>query len=253
MKTLLFLGQKPVGEKCFAYLLQRYLKEEIQIIACTNINEDVWWQSNGIYRQCQVYGIPVYSNSQKNNEILYKAINEYQVDALISVQHNWILESELLKEVNYNAFNLHLAKLPEYKGYNSFNHAILNGDKRYGVTLHWMSECVDEGYTAYEDDFSIEATDTAYSLYKKAEDAGYELFVKFVSDLLLGTVPKGRTLQGGRFYNRKTINTLRKIETEHSIEELDRLARACYFPPFEPAYLNVNGHRVYLLPESSQI
>lgn len=121
----------------------------------------------------------------------------------------------MLKEVNYNAFNLHLAKLPEYKGYNSFNHAILNGDKRYGVTLHWMSECVDEGYAAYEDDFAIEATDRAYSLYKKAEETGYELFVKFISDLLSGTVSKERTFQGGRFYQRNTINTLRKIETEH--------------------------------------
>ena len=54
-----------------------------------------------------------------------------KINTLISVQHKWIMSKKILSKFGCNAFNFHNAKLPEYKGYNSLSHSILNGDSKH--------------------------------------------------------------------------------------------------------------------------
>ena len=124
---ILFLGQKWLGEKCFS-LLNKELNNEFQLCGVvSNSSEDVWWQSNKIFTFCITNNIPFISNNQRNNEDILKNIKRFDVNTIISVQHPWILPLKILSEVKFIAFNLHNAKLPEYQGNNSCNHAILNG------------------------------------------------------------------------------------------------------------------------------
>jgi hypothetical protein len=51
----------------------------------------------------------------------------------------------------------------------------------------------------------------------------------------------------GRFYSRHSIDTLREIKGLH---ELDVKSRAFFIPPFEPAFVLMNGRKVYVLPET---
>ena len=50
------------------------------------------------------------------------------VDLILSIQYNWVVATETIDLVKGRAFNLHNARLPDYKGYNSISHAIANGD-----------------------------------------------------------------------------------------------------------------------------
>ena len=65
------------------------------------------------------------SNEKKNENEIIDSIKEHKINLIISVQHCWIFSDKILKSVNGNAYNLHNAKLPDYKGYNTINHAIL--------------------------------------------------------------------------------------------------------------------------------
>lgn len=86
---------------------------------------------------------------------------------LLSVQHNWILNSGILSLVDGFYFNLHNAKLPDYMEYNCASHAIYNGDREYVYTTHWMDKDVDCGYIVYEEIIKISDCDTAKSLYER--------------------------------------------------------------------------------------
>ena len=129
MKRIMFLGQKKLGEKCFEYLLNNHSKEFEIIAAVSNKSKNVWWRSNEIFDKTRNTNIHFIDNEKQNEDDIYECILHNKINTIISVQHCWILSEKILKTVDGNAFNLHNAKLPKYKGNNIFTHIILNGEK----------------------------------------------------------------------------------------------------------------------------
>ena len=93
-----------------------------------------------------------------------------------SVVGTRIFSAEEIAAVPLGIVNLHLAPLPRYRGRYSFTHAILAGDAYFGVTLHYIDEGLDTGPIIAERTFPIKPTDTAWSLYLRAQREGTELF-----------------------------------------------------------------------------
>jgi len=183
---------------------------------------------------------------------MLRSIRSDRIDLLISVQHPWILSKRVLEAVRYRAFNLHNAKLPDYKGYNSISHAILNGETSYTTTIHWMAPKVDSGDLAYEEELPITRWETSLSLYRKTVDAAVRNFRKLIHDLGHGLpVPRTPVAAKGRFYRKSAIAALRKIRSLRDHTEVDRKSRAFYFPPHEAAYIEVSGKRFYISPKPS--
>lgn len=190
------------------------------------------------------------SNAERHEAVIRRRIRSDRMNLLISVQHPWIVSKHVLEAVRYQAFNLHNAKLPMYKGYNSISHAILNGDRSYTTTIHWMAPKVDSGDIAYEEELPITRQDTSLSLYRKTVGAAVRNFRRLIHDLSHGyPVPRLPVAGTGRFYKRSAIAALRKIRSLRNDTEVDRKSRAFYFPPHEPAYIEVSGKRLYISPK----
>ena len=234
---IFFLGQKPIGEMAFDHLC-----EWVDVVgACSNTDYDNWWGTAGIRHEVFV---PSYSS--RSGPFLAIAVKRSGADTIVSVQHPWIIPDDVLHLVNNRAFNLHLAPLPAYKGYYSINHAILNGDDFYGVTMHWITNDVDGGPIAYESRFPIHPRDTALSLYHKAEASAMGLLHSFIADVKTGAgIPRIDQVGNGKFYGKSTIDNRKQIF--HPDETLIK-ARAFYFPPFEPAYVVVEGRKYHVTP-----
>lgn len=252
MWNIMFLGQKPIGESCFEQLLAKRNANYCIGAAVSNSDKDsVWWHDNRIFESCARENITFVDNKEKNEDKLKKLIIEKKINYIVSVGHSWILSNEILQLVNYQAVNLHLAKLPDYKGNYTYNHAILNQEKEYGVTFHWMAEKVDTGDYIFTIDFPIHDHDTAYSLYLKSIEKGLELFKKFVEYLENDKeLPRRKMERKGVFYSRRSLEGLREIKEYNIPEEIARKSRAFYFPPFENAYFFIKGKKYYVIPET---
>ena len=247
MRKILFLGQKPVAEFAWDRLRRNEGSGYKLAAVCSNSQaETVWWHSNRIYA---LRGhVPFIDNSDRNEDLLVAAILKYSIDTIICMQHSWILSKEVLARVNYNALNFHNAKLPEYRGYNAVNHAVLNRDTQFTCTAHWMTDEVDRGEIALEAVFEIAPNDTAVSLYAKSHFASLRLFDQVLLLLANGrAVPRRPMVGEGRFYGRKSIEPLREIR-DISGDEAELKARAFFFPPFEPAFLRRGAEKLYVLP-----
>ena len=251
MHKIMFLGQKPIGERCLK-IISNSCGENLQIAAIVS-NKDgnsVWWKNNEGYQYAARHNIPFIDNSKRNADEIKACIKENDINFLISVQHGWIIDKETLSMVNGNAVNLHLAQLPEYQGNFSFNHAILNGDKKYGITLHYMKEEVDTGDYVMMPTFDITEKDTAYSLYNKSMDLAEEAFKDFIKMLSSGEeLPRNKMSGTPRFYARNSIDGLRMISDISDKKEVRAKAHAFYFPPFERAYAVIDGSKYYVEPE----
>ncbi len=245
--NVLFLGQKPLGEKCFDYLLGLKSHYYSIKVAVSNANSNsVWWNSNGIFKSAIKNKIEFFDNKKKNDELIIDIIEKYEISMIISIQHSFILSDDVLSKVNYNAFNLHMAKLPDYKGYYSFNHALLNKDKEYSVTLHQMKAEVDAGDIVLAKSFEIKSNDTAYSLYSKATELSFELFKCFLQDYQKSKINYKKMDSRGTFYSRSSIESHKEIK---NWDEIELKSRAFYFPPFNGAYLIQNGIKIFVSPE----
>ena len=249
MRVVLF-AQKPIGERCFQYLVNSSDTFVTLAGACSNeMTEGTWWQSAGIAEECSGYDIPFMPSETADNSRTKAFVSECKADAIISVQHPRLIPQSTLDLVEGYAFNLHLAPLPEYRGYFGINHAIINRDLEFRVTIHWMTQGADEGDIAYEASLPILANETAATLYSKAEETGFGIFVSLIADLGRGVLPT-RTPQrpGGRFYDRQSLTRLREIPPPYDENEIAIKARAFHFPPFEPAHILTDGVKIALIP-----
>lgn len=192
------------------------------------------------------------SSDQRQSELIRQTIKEQAIDVLISIQYNWIIPGDVLDLVNRQAFNLHNARLPDYKGYNSISHAIANHDKIYDTTIHWMTDEVDSGDLAYVRQTPIRCDDTAVSLYIRTIDAAVSAATSLLEDLGSGVdLPRAPMAQIlGAFYSRDSVDLLANITDKVSPAYLARIARAAFFPPHNAAYFVYEGKKYLLLPEA---
>jgi methionyl-tRNA formyltransferase len=246
---VLFLGQKKIGERCFEFLASQ-VSDTLDIrAAVTNASNDVWWESRGVWELANQLKVKCLDNRRRNNKEIFDLIISEQINTVISVQHPWILAPDILQYVSYKAYNFHNAKLPDYKGHNCCNHAILNEESLYTVTLHQMAAEVDAGFLISEKSFHIQPDETAYSLYARANEHCFEMFREFVDQLKKGQLSIGQPIRGGgTFYPRNSLDNLRTIYDISDKVKVSKLARALYFPPFKPLIWKSEGRELYIKP-----
>ena len=251
MRNVIFLGQKRLGENCFELLLNSQDEDFKVLGVVSNKSEDVWWGSNKIYNKTLDSGIDFFDNRKPNEEEILDFIIKKDINTIISVQHSWILSEKLLNSVSGYAFNLHNAKLPDYKGNNIFSHVIINGEKYHTSTIHFMSKEVDMGDIIIENTIKVDISDTSKTLYEKANLNAEKTFKEFLKSLkskkAFHRIPIKKS---GTFYKRNSIEALKEIQNINDYQEVDRKSRAFYFDPFEPAYYIVGGKKFYVLPDS---
>ena len=252
-RRILFLGQAPLGEACFRSLLDAESRNLVVVAACSNANaNDNWWQSAEIASVAREL-MPFIPNDRRHFRELEEMMVTTGVNCIVSVQHPWRLPESILRMVNYEAFNLHNGPLPEYGGYNAPSHAILDGALTSGATLHWMADVVDAGPIAFLESFTIGRNDSAVAVYDSTVAAGIRAFSQLIEYLTAGQPLPRRAMVGPvRFHGRAELGRHRQISNGNDMEEVDRKARAFWFPPFEPAYiLTATGSKFYVCPATA--
>ncbi|WP_430709500.1 formyltransferase family protein [Mesorhizobium captivum] len=158
---------------------------------------------------------------------------------LVSVLWYRIFPAHILAQFDRGGINLHPAPLPEYRGSDARTHAILSGDKSFGVTIHQLSEQLDGGDIIGELRFPVLLSETALSLDTRAQLYGYALFCEVWLRLLDGSAaPRSQAAliaegkrEAGLYTTRMTNDLLESSDVPRSAEQLEQLYRALYLPP----------------------
>jgi methionyl-tRNA formyltransferase len=125
-------------------------------------------------------------------------------ELVLSVAYDRILRSPLLGVPARGGVNFHAGKLPEYRGRNVVNWAILNGEREIGLTAHVMDEGIDSGAILLQRTLPIGWTDTYADVLRHVVDAMPDLVADTVAGLAAETLvarpqsPSGGTYYGGR-------------------------------------------------------
>lgn len=164
----------------------------------------------------------------------------------IAISINWIsvINQKHISYFKLGMLNAHFGDLPRYRGNACPNWAIINGENSLTLSVHLMEGCLlDCGRVIIQDTYPINDSTYIVDIYKWAEKAVPELFVKAVE--LLNKDP-GYTLKYAdpqspdslRCYPRKPQDS--RINWFHSAAAVHRLIRASS-EPFSGAYCFVDG------------
>jgi len=85
-------------------------------------------------------------------------------------------------------FNLHASLLPQYRGAAPINWAVINGEKKTGVTTFLLDEQIDTGKIMFREEVEINDTDNAGTLHDKLMYTGAGLVLKTVDLIEKGEV-----------------------------------------------------------------
>jgi methionyl-tRNA formyltransferase len=102
-------------------------------------------------------------------------------DFLVVAGYGKLLPKEWLDYPKVAPLNLHFSLLPNYRGANPAEWAILMGEKQTGVTLIKMTDKLDQGPILAQEKTNISPPDTRQTLYQKLYDLAAKLIVKILS------------------------------------------------------------------------
>lgn len=89
--------------------------------------------------------------------------------------------------------NLHASLLPDYRGAAPINWAIINGEKKTGVTTFMIDEKIDTGEILLQKEVDILEKENVGSLYSRLKEIGAKLLVETVKGLFTNSLePKAQ-------------------------------------------------------------
>lgn len=127
-------------------------------------------------------------------------------DVFVSCMYGSLVSEEFINRPGRRCYNFHPGILPEYRGSGAFSWAIVNGERRCGVTLHELDVNIDTGPVIDVGAFPIEAWDTAESLFDKGMVRLVAMFKGWLPRLLANDHPRVPQDEGrARTYYRKDL------------------------------------------------
>lgn len=167
--------------------------------------------------------IPVYQPLKvKENEELLNDIKKMNPDVICVVAYGKILPKEILEIPKYGCINLHGSILPKYRGSAPIQWAVLNGDKKTGVTTIYMNEQMDAGDMILTRETEIGEYETTGELWQRLSTIGAELLLETVDRIEKGTAP--RVPQEGDFTLAPMLNReMSKIDWNTSAKVIKNL------------------------------
>ena len=138
----------------------------------------------------------------------------------------------------YGCINIHASLLPKYRGCAPIQWAILNGEKKAGVTIMQMDEGLDTGDMLLTAETDISDDDTADSLHDKLAVLGADLIVEALNKLSAGELKAVPQPEGPLFYASMIKKEDGKINFSEGAEKISLQIRGMYSWPGSFAYFN---------------
>lgn len=145
---------------------------------------------NAVSTWCAENKIPV--SKPSNEQELLAIFNQNNIDLLITVAYGHILKVELLSKPRFGAINLHYSLLPKYRGAAPVQHAILNGDKKTGVTVFKLDAGMDSGPIYVQQEIEINSSETTPQLISRLNIIGVDLIEKTLKMISEGVQPEAQ-------------------------------------------------------------
>lgn len=190
----------------------------------------------------------VFVHSLLTTEEQLPVVEDVRPDYVVSCGYQHVVPEEILEVPSGGCLNLHPAYLPFNRGANPNVWSLVEGTPA-GVTLHYMDADLDTGAIVSQREVDARFSDTGRDLHERLEDAQVELFERTWPKIEAGEASVSeQDGDAGTYHRTADFEALCELDPDAEVvvkDFLDRL-RALTFPPYDNAYLDLDGERYYV-------
>ena len=178
----------------------------------------------------------------RNNPEFLEEVKKLNPDLICVVAYGKILPQELLDIPKYGCVNVHGSLLPEYRGAAPIQWAVLNGDKKTGVTTMFMNAGMDTGDMILKEEVEIGDDETTGELWDRLKIIGANLLIKTVKEIENGTATRTKQPEEGTMAPMLS-KEMAKIDWENkTANDIKNLVRG--LNPIMGAYTFLDGKKI---------
>ncbi len=171
---------------------------------------------NGLYSvrgALQAHDIPEHTPENVNDPSFLRELDRRDVDLVISIACPQIVRADLLAHPPEGVINIHGALLPKYRGKLPSFWVLANGEKKTGVTVHYMNEELDDGPIIVQREVPIRSDDTLHSLVLRSKvEYGVPALAEAVRQIMEGRVePKENDGEEATYFSFPTPEAIQRF------------------------------------------
>lgn len=244
-----------MGTPSFAVpILESLIREYNVVMVVCQPDREKDRKGNVIYPPCKTLAL-------ENNIEVFQPLNireEYQKvldkepDIIVTAAYGQIIPSTILDYPKYGCINVHGSLLPKLRGGAPIHHAIINGNKKAGVTIMYMDKKMDAGDIISQRSTKIEENTILDDLYLELSLLGRDLLMDTLPSIIEGTNDRIKQNEDEVTFGFNITKEEERINFNNNVEEVHNRIRGLSSVP--GAYAMINGKRMKIyLSEKTDI
>ena len=117
---------------------------------------------------CKKHNIVYLTSKNINSKEFIDKIRKFNCELFVSMSFNQIFKDDMINMPKFNIINCHAGKLPFYRGRNILNWVLINDEKEFGITVHYVDESFDTGDIILQKTYKITDNDNYGTLLEIA-------------------------------------------------------------------------------------
>ncbi len=192
------------------------------------------------------YNIDYITGAKVNSDEFIEKVSAYGCDLFVSMSYNQIFRNRIINVPPMKTINCHAGKLPFYRGRNILNWVLINDEKEFGITVHYVDEGIDTGDIILQRTYPVTDEDTYHSLLMDAhEDCAVVLYdaLKMLQDGTATRQKQDEIHPVGFYCGERTVGD-EIVDWNQSSRKVFNFIRSIYCPGDILATSYVNGKEV---------
>ena len=186
-------------------------------------------------------GIKILQPVNIKDPLFLNELSKIMPEIIVVVAYGKILPAQILRLPSHGCINVHASLLPKYRGAAPIQWAIINGEKKTGITTMLMDEGLDTGNILLQEETEISSDDNAETLGNKLAEIGASLLIRTIKGIRSGYI-KPIPQKGTPGYAPPLKKEDGRLNWSKTATEIFNFVRGMY--PWPCAYCYLNKERI---------
>ncbi len=207
-------------------------------------------QQSAVKKYAVEHAIPLLQPEKLKSSEFISSLRELKADLQVVVAFR-MLPEVVWSMPPHGTINVHASLLPDYRGAAPINWAIINGEKKTGITTFRLRHEIDTGDILLQKSIEIGSNETAGELHDRLKETGAETLIETITGLFNNTIsPQPQHSASGKHAPKIFTETCR-INWQQPVETVHNLIRG--LSPYPSAFTELNGHQLKIFRAGKEI